>query len=185
MPPLRSISRAARLLAPVAATAALLLLSGGAQASPRGPHGATSKSGCPAAKAARHRSRAARGSCKRHAHRHAGRRSTRRSAKRPSVPPVELVPAACEDGSLPSHSGGGAYSCEDGSAPSCEEGALRTAAGGPPACAVKPSPEAGCAAGEAATCGSQGEFACEDPSGEAGSANCEPAEEIEIVEEEE
>ncbi|HXD54343.1 MAG TPA: hypothetical protein VN618_06290 [Solirubrobacteraceae bacterium] len=183
MPPIRATRRAARLLAPMAASVALLLLSAGAQASPRGPHGAAAKSGCPAAKTVHRARRAASGSCRRHAHRHATRRPAKRSAKHPPAPAVELVPAACEDGSLPSHSGGGEYSCEDGSAPSCEEGAPRTAAAGPPKCAVQPSPETGCDR-EAATCGSSTDFACEDPSGEAASANCEPAEEVEIVEEE-
>ena len=66
------------------------------------------------------------------------RTSPRRRPAKPTAPPVELVPAVCEDGTLPSHSGGGPYSCEDGSAPACEEGTLvRAAATAGPMCAVK------------------------------------------------
>ncbi len=98
-------------------------------------------------------------SCAKHHHKksHTKHKAAKKVAH-PSAPPVELVPADCEDGTLPSHSGGGGWSCEDGSAPNCESGTLvRLATTSQPLCAVKAGSEPVCTGEECST-----EFDCED-----------------------
>ncbi len=170
-------TRPARLLAPLLALLLVLGLCATALASVAGSHGSAAR-GRPG-KSARH---ARRRHSKHHARHRAARRTKKPARHSPAPPAFELIPAACEDGSLPSNSVGGAYSCEDGSAPACEEGTLRAAAG-PPMCAVKPSPEGECAR-EAGECSAGVEFDCED-TGEDASGSCERPEEGEASEEEE
>ena len=171
-------ARPARLLAPLAVLLLALALCASALASVTGPHGSTARSR--STKTARHgRKRHARHHVKRHA-----AHKTRKAAKHSSASALELVPAACEDGTLPSHSGGGEYSCEDGSAPACEEGTLRAAASAPPMCAVKATSEGECARG-GGECGDGVEFDCEDSSSDEAPGSCERPEEGEASEEEE
>ncbi len=111
-------------------------------------------------------------SCKSRARKQAARKHagpTRRTA----IASPELVAATCEDGTLPSHAGGGTYSCEDGSAPSCESGKLLTgAATTQPMCAVKPPEKEGPAV----------EYACEAASESNSQPGCETTTEPEPVE---
>lgn len=114
---------------------------------------------------------------KRKAHKHhsAAHRTKKTAGKKTAVPSVALTPAVCEDGSLPSHAGGGTYTCEDGSEPACEDGdaPTRTKATSAPMC--KPESEVEveveCLQEASGEC-QAGEFACEDTreSGEAGQA---------------
>ncbi len=85
-------------------------------------------------------------------------------AKKPApkaAPTVKLAPATCEDGTVPAHTAGGAYTCEDGSEPACQNGSepIRPSASSAPMCHV--SHEApGCAPGAGSECSQ--EFACEE-----------------------
>jgi len=191
--PTRRAARPPALLAALAALSLLLVLllamPAGAPASVTGRHGASTaaRGGCPATtkSQSRRQRRAAKRLCaKHHARKHAAHKP-KKTARKTAAAPVELVPAACEDGTLPSHAGGGTYSCEDGSAPACEEGTLvRGAATTAPMCAVKSSGELECSRepnGECATI----EFACEDASDSEMSGNCERPSEQEAPEEEE
>jgi hypothetical protein len=170
-----------RLLSRAAALATLGLLMAapaGAPARVASPHGSAGTTRrCSTAKksAARHSRRPARHTCaKHHPHKSHPAHKPKKTSKAGSTT-VELVPAGCEDGTLPGHSGGGAYSCEDGSAPSCEEGTLvHAAATTEPMCAVKSS------SGERFECSLEGpgscsaiEFACEDPTEGEASNGCE------------
>ena len=173
-------TRPARLLAPLAVLLLALALCASALGSATGPHGSSARSR--STKTARH-------GRKRHVVRHHARRraahKTKKAARHSSAAPaVELVPAACEDSSAPSHSGGGEYSCEDGSAPACEEGTLRTADSAPPMCAVKAAPEGECARG-GGECGDVVEFDCEEAEGEDSPGSCEGPAGGEVSEEEE
>jgi hypothetical protein len=178
-----SIRRLARAAA-LATFALAVLLPGGASARQSAAHaGGHPHASCPAPKRSTHRSRHA----SKHAActgRHARKRATPKSKKTthgPSAPATELVPAACEDGTLPSHEAGGGYSCEDGSTPACEEGTLQPgAAGAAPLCAIKKGADEPRCSGE---CGV--EFSCEDASAGAPSRNCERAGEGEAPEHEE
>lgn len=180
MAPRSAARRTARLLALAGALLLALAVTGAASATVAGRRAASASS--TAAKSRRHaRHTAAR------VHRHRARRRTAhkpRKAVKHASPALELLPAACEDGSLPSHAGGGAYSCEDGSAPACEEGTLRTGSAGQPMCAVKTGSEASCGR-EGGECPAGPEFDCTDTSEAEAPAGCERPEEAEGSEEEE
>jgi hypothetical protein len=115
-------------------------------------------------------------SCPTHAS-HKGKGTHKRSATKParkpaaSSPPVQLAPASCEDGSLPSGAGS---TCEDGSQPTCEDGsaATRRSKAGAPMCVVSEDAKNGeCdRAGECLTV----EWTCEDSREEGSTAGCEP-----------
>jgi hypothetical protein len=117
----------------------------------------------------------------RHAHHAAARRcakhpapKTRRHGRKPpsrkatgGAPAVELAPAACEDGSVPTRSATG-FSCEDGSPPVCDDGSAptRVSRSGAPLCPVVK--EGGESEGLECTLESSGECAtvewtCQDP----------------------
>ena len=187
----RTTSLASRLLRRLALPAilALLALPAAAPASSAGRHGTSAGSHPPCAAASkpagRHPRHAAKHACVKH---HAQKRAAHalRKATHKSRPPaVEVVPASCEDGTPPSHAGGGPYSCEDGSTASCEEGTLVSApATAAPMCAVEPSANGRCAREGEDEC-TIGEFSCEDASGSRASTGCEHSDEPEATEEEE
>ena len=191
MVPDRTTSPASRLLRRLAVPAilALLALPATALASAAGRHGASvgSHHSCAAASkpAGRHSRHAAKHACVRHhAHKHAAQ-VLKKATHKSSSPAVELVPASCEDGTPPSHVGGGPYSCEDGSTASCEEGTLVSApATGAPMCAVEASADGRCAREGGDECAS-GELTCEDPSSGQASTGCEHSDVPEATEEEE
>jgi hypothetical protein len=177
-PTMRQLTRLLSRAAALATLALLVAAPAGAPARVASPHGsAATTRRCSTAKksAARRSRRPAKHACaKHHSHKSHATHKPKKPAKTGSAA-VELVPAGCEDGTLPSHSGGGAYSCEDGSAPSCEEGTLvHAAATTAPMCAVKP------VSGEHFECSLEGargcstvEFACEDPTEGEASTECE------------
>ena len=189
MAPSRTTRPFTRLLARAVLPAALglaVMLPAGATARQSGPHVKAAAHACgPATKAAVRRSHHGSGhSCvKRHAHKHATHKP-KKTVHKTTPPAVELLPAACEDGTLPGRSSGGAYTCEDGSAPSCEEGTLVHAAGAAPMCAVKASPGEQQCSPEGGECASE-EFACGDSAGGEASRGCERAGEAEAPEAEE
>lgn len=191
MAPSRTKRPSTRLLARAAVLAALALgavLPTAATARPDGPHGKAAARACsPVTKTSGRRShRSSKHLCpRRHVRKHTTHKP-RKTTRKVSSPAVELVPAVCEDGTLPGHTVGSAYSCEDDSAPSCEEGTLvRATATAGPMCAVK-----GPAEGEQ-RCSREGggecavEFACEDGTSGEASRNCERAGEAEAGEAEE
>jgi hypothetical protein len=170
-----------RLPATLLATLALLALPAAALARTAASHGTThSCSSTP--KASRHTHRKAKHACSKK-HSSAKHHGTHK-APTPgtgSTAKVEIVPAACEDGTLPSHDGG-SYSCEDGSLPACEEGTAVHATAGAPMCAVKPSSDEQCAREGGTSCATV-EYGCEEEAGKACRASVE--EEPEEPEEEE
>lgn len=189
--PSRTKRPSTQLLARAAVLAALALgaaLPTAATARPADPHGKAAAHACsPVTKTSARRShRTSKHVCpRRHVRKHTAHKP-RKTTRKATPPAVELVPAVCEDGTLPSHSVGSAYSCEDGSAPSCEEGTLvRATPTAGPMCAVK-----GPAEGEQ-RCSREGagecavEFACEDGAGGEASRNCERGGEAEAGEAEE
>jgi hypothetical protein len=99
----------------------------------------------------------------------------KKAGKKTGTPSIVLTPAVCEDGSLPSHAGGGTFSCEDGSEPACEDGdaPTRAKATSAPMCKAESEVEVEveCLQEASGEC-QAGEFACEDAreSGEAGQA---------------
>jgi type II secretory pathway pseudopilin PulG len=111
------------------------------------------------------------------------------AGKKTVAPSIVLTPAVCEDGSLPSHAGGGTYTCEDGSEPACEDGdaPTRSKATSAPMCKSESEVEVEveCLQEASGEC-QAGEFACEDSreSGEAGQA-CEVASGEEVDDESE
>lgn len=165
-----SLATAAALALPAAAPARLA-------AATTHRSGGSSPGTCRSTKlSSRHPRHASRRACKTHPRKHAAPRHVASTRKAPAAPP-ELRAATCEDGTVPSHAGGGTYSCEDGSAPSCEAGKLvGTAAASQPMCAVKPSEK------EAST---PVEVSCEDPTEVNGPQGCEVATEQEALESEE
>jgi len=183
---LAALATAAQLPVLLAALAilALLALPATAPASVIGRHGASGPSHRPCSAASkptgRHSHHPARHACSSHHARKHAAHARRKATPKPGPAPVELVPATCEDGTLPTRAGDGTYSCEDGSAPSCEEGMpVQAPATGAPMCAVKPSEAGGCT-GEAS-----GECACEDLAGGGPAADCEHSSEPEAPEREE
>lgn len=170
-----------RLLALAAAPATLALLlavPAGAPARVAAPHrsAATTRT-CSAAsksKARRSHHSVKRACAKHHSHKSHPAHKPSKPAKAVATT-LELVPAACEDGSAPSRSGSGPYTCEDGSTPACEEGTLvHAAATVAPMCAVKPGSGASsqCAREDEGSGCSTIEFACEDPSEGEASKDC-------------
>ncbi len=114
-------------------------------------------------------------SCKSHARKHAAHRHA--GATHKATASSELVAATCEDGTLPSNAGGGAYSCGDGSAPACEAGKLVAGtATSQPLCSVKPAEKEE---------GKAVEYTCEDASEATGQQGCETSTEQEALESEE
>jgi hypothetical protein len=191
MAPYRTTCPASRPLRGLAVPAilALLALPAAALASTTGRHTTSAASHRPCAAASkpagRHSRHAAKHACvKHHARKHAAH-ALKKATHKSGTPAAELIPATCEDGTPPSHTGGGPYSCEDGSAASCEEGTLISApATGAPMCAVEPSAGGRCAREGGDECTS-GEFTCEDPSSGQASTGCEHSDVPEATEEEE
>jgi type II secretory pathway pseudopilin PulG len=126
---------------------------------------------------------------KSHKHRAAAHKTKKKGNKKIASPSAALTPAVCEDGSLPSHAGGGTYTCEDGSEPACEDGdaPTRASATSAPMCKAESEVEVEveCLQEASGEC-QAGEFACEDTreSGEAGQT-CEAASGEEASSEEE
>ena len=178
--------RATRLLAPLAAAAALAMPAeasariGGASATHR--VSTSSRSCSRASKHGRRAHGAGRRGCKRsHTHRRGAHKRSSTSRKSAAAAPVELVAATCEDGTLP-RGGAGSYACEDGSAPGCEQGRLEAGtASSAPMCAIKPS-EKEIVALEGQI---EPEYPCEDAAEASGPQSCEAGTEQEAIEEEE
>jgi hypothetical protein len=159
----------------LAALCLLLMIPSGAPARSLGAH----KSTCTTTKS-RHSKRGARRCPSHQGHKsksHKHKPVVKKPAHKVSAPAVELTPATCEDGSLPSRAKGGSYSCEDGSEPFCEDGSEPTLAhgSGAPMCTVSaPGSESNQEECEASGECQAVEFACEDTvESQSGAEGCE------------
>jgi hypothetical protein len=170
---------AAQALAGALSALVLLLLAPGALARTTHPAGTGS---CSSGKSEHHTTHGVTRHCAKHGSSH--RSATHRHAKhklvrKHSQAPVALIPATCEDETLPLRGAGGTYLCDDGSEPSCEDGIGASLAPGTsqPMClpaSEAAAPEAGIlvCTGQGGECASE-EAVCETEGVEGSTPGCE------------
>jgi len=135
--------------------------------------------GCPSGKSSHHAAHSTTRRCPKRRRRSAKRRHSTHKPTGKRTKTIALIPATCEDETLPVRGADGAYACDDGSEPSCEDGvgATLSAKTGAPMCvpaAEATSLEASllACAGESGECASE-EAVCETEGVEGSTPDCE------------